>query len=54
MSNKQGGTEEKSDSELIDEVLEQASENETNENEVEESEVEETTETISAECCRSN
>ena len=41
MSNKQGGTEEKSDSELIDEVLEQAGDNEANENEAEESEVDE-------------
>ncbi len=40
MSNKQGGTEEKSDSELIDEVLEQAGENEAIKNEAEESEVE--------------
>ena len=36
MSNKQGGTEEKSDSELIDEVLEQAGENEAEESEVDE------------------
>ena len=42
MSNKQGGTEEKSDSELIDEVLEQVGENETNE--AEESEVDEAVE----------
>ena len=49
MSNKQGRTEEKSDSELIGEVLEQASENEVIENEVEESELEEITEAVSAE-----
>jgi len=49
MSNKQGGTEEKSDSELIDEVLEQAGENEANENEAEESEVDEAGEIESVE-----
>ena len=49
MSNKQGGAEEKSDSELIDEVLEQASENEGNEVETEESVVDETGEVENAE-----
>ncbi len=49
MSNKQGGNEEKSDSELIDEVLEQAGENEANENEAEESEVDEAGEIESVE-----
>ena len=49
MTNKQGGTEEKSDSELIDEVLEQAGENETIENEAVESELDETIESESVE-----
>ena len=48
MSNKQAATEEKSDSELIDEVLEQASENDGNEIEAEESVVDESGEVENA------
>lgn len=49
MSTKQGRTEEKSDSELIDEVLEQAGKNEASENEAEQAEVEEIAETEASE-----